>query len=624
MPTRSFSIVQHALIVLVVLLSSSQLPGQQHKGNWPQWRGPIRDGQATSRGLLEQWPKEGPTQLWQVDHAGVGYSSVAVVDGVVFTQGDIDGVEHVIAIDASTGKVKWQVQPEPVAQLLTERISSEFKRLDQDSDGVLSETEALTGFGWDFNKYDQKADVDADQAETMAAARTQRMLAAVDADKNGQLSFNEVGALFRGRGNILADMDQSDPDADVQELAKQRATALLTALDKDKNGSVNRDESRRSPLDRPFGNADKRDPTTNRGDGMLTLEEIVEYLLRAEKGKDGVISAAELTTYYARRHPLGDGQMTATELRGLFGGYRNGMGDGPRGTPTVAGGRVYVEGGNGDVTCLEASSGKTLWHTNLRSDHGGGRPGWGYSESPLIEGGHIIVTPGGNDGAVVALDKTTGEVAWRSGSFSDGAHYASAVAAEIGGIRQIVQFTRSAMFGLDAGSGELLWKYAGANNGTANCATPIVYGDHVFASSSYGTGGGLAKITTTDGKQSASEVYFDKRMANHHGGIILVGEHMYGFGSGGLICMHYLTGEVAWRARSVGKGSLISADGRLYLLGENHQLALAELTPEAYRENGRFSLAPHGRPSWAHLALADGILFVRDQESLTAFDVRKK
>ena len=134
------------------------------------------------------------------------------------------------------------------------------------------------------------------------------------------------------------------------------------------------------------------------------------------------------------------------------------------------------------------------------------------------------------------------------------------------------------VFGVEATTGKPLWSYNGANNGTANCTTPIVYQDHVFASSSYGKGGGLAKITVQDGVQTATEVYFDKRMANHHGGIVLIGEHMYGFGSGGLICMHYLTGEVAWRARSVGKGSLIAADGMLYLLSEGHELALAEAT----------------------------------------------
>ena len=113
-------------------------------------------------------------------------------------------------------------------------------------------------------------------------------------------------------------------------------------------------------------------------------------------------------------------------------------------------------------------------------------------------------------------------------------------------------------------------------------------------------------------------------MGNHHGGIVKVGDHMYGFGSGGLICMNFLTGEIAWRDRSVGKGSLIYADGLLYLLGENHQVALAEATPEEYREHGRFKISSHGRPSWAHASIAGDTLYIRDQESLTAYDISTK
>ncbi len=194
--------------------------------------------------------------------------------------------------------------------------------------------------------------------------------------------------------------------------------------------------------------------------------------------------------------------------------------------------------------------------------------------------------------------------------------------ADILGIRQVVQFARENVFGVSLADGKLLWKYGAANNGTANCATPIVFGNHVFASSSYGTGGGLAKITESGGQLAATEVYFEKKMANHHGGIVKVGDYMYGFGSGGLICMNFLTGEIAWQDRSVGKGSLLVADGMLYLLSEGHEVALAQASPKAYVETGRFRIPSHGYPSWAHPAVADGRLYIRDQGSLTAYDVR--
>jgi outer membrane protein assembly factor BamB len=273
------------------------------------------------------------------------------------------------------------------------------------------------------------------------------------------------------------------------------------------------------------------------------------------------------------------------------------------------------------VSCLEAATGRGIWHLSLIDDLGGSRPGWGYSESPLVEGEMLIVTPGGKKGTVAALDKKSGKLIWQSSDITEGAHYASAVAADICGVRQIVQFARETVFGVAADTGKLLWTYSGANNGTANVCTPIVSGDYVFATSAYGTGGGLVKIVGDKDNQKAEEIYFEKRMAVHHGGVVKVGDHLYGFGNGGLICMNFLTGDVPWRARSVSKGSVIAADGMLYLLGEGHQAALAEATPDDYREHGRFAIEKLGRPSWAHPVIANGRLYVRNQGKLTAYDI---
>lgn len=417
-------------------------------------------------------------------------------------------------------------------------------------------------------------------------------------------------------------IDQADKDADAAALANARTDQWLTAYDKDGDKIISKEESRGTIADRFFGRIDQRDEATNKGDGNLTRGEIAKYFQEREAGKDGVASVAELQAYLASRYPRGDGILSAEELKGYFGGYRNGQGDGPRGTPTVDGGRVYVEGGNGDVTCLDAKTGKTIWHVSLTSDFGGGRPGWGYSESPLVEDNMLIVTPGGKGGTILALDKYTGERLWQSGEVNEGAHYSSPVAADIHGTRTIVQFARNSVFGVAADGGAFLWKYSGANNGTANCTTPIVDDNHVFAASAYGTGGGLAKISKDGDAQKADEVYFEKKMANHHGGIVKVGDYIYGFGSG-LMCMNFKTGEIAWQDRSVGKGSLCYADGMLYLLGERHEVALAEATPEEYREHGRFKIESHGRPSWAHPVVAGGVLYIRNQHSLTAYDVRK-
>lgn len=606
------------LLVFGAIEAWGQVPSQP--GDWPQWRGPNRDGISAEQGLLRDWPEKGPEMAWQVDTVGIGYSSLAVKDGRIFTQGDLEGVEHVLAIDARTGKTLWAVQPGPVAQLLADKIATEHKQMDKDGNGVVDELEALRRLGWDFHKYDKAAPGGAD-SESAGRRRAAALFSSLDQDGDGFLTYEEAGKELRDQ---FEKSDAEDKTADAAALAAKRAEELFQPADKNEDGKIARDEARGRPVERLFGRADQKDPATNRGDEQLTLQELREYFVKSEAGRDGRLSKTELENLYLRSKVAGDGQLTVEELRGLHGGYRNGMGDGPRGTPTVDGERVYVEGGNGDVTCLEASTGKTLWHVNLRSGFGGGLPGWGYSESPLIVGDMVVVTPGGAQGTLVTLNKLTGEKIWQSGGIKEGAHYSSPVLAEIAGTRQIVQFSAGSVFGVSLQDGKYLWQYKAPANGTANCCAPIVDGDYVFASSAYGTGGGLAHVTGGGDSPQVEEVYFEKKMACHHGGIVKVGEYLYSNGAGALICMHFKTGKIAWQARSVGKGALLAADGMLYLLSENHEVALAEATPDEYREHGRFKIGSHGRPSWAHPIVAGGRLYVRDQEWLGAYDIRAK
>jgi outer membrane protein assembly factor BamB len=601
-----------ALLVLPTLAAAQALPSGP--GDWPQWRGPNRDGISTDKGLLKEWPAAGPQVLWHVDTAGVGYSSLAIKDGRVFTQGDLAGVEHVLAIDAKTGQTLWSVQPGPLAEQLANRIAADLKQIDKNADGTVDELEAIGRFGWEWNKYDRGTDQD---PKAVAEQRSAALLALLDKNSDGKLTFDE-GTTLR---DAFFRADRTDPAADAVALAIQRATAYL-ALDKDGDGRVSRQESRGTALDRSFGQFDNRDPATNKGDDLLSREEIEAGLKKSEAGRDGVISKAELAAYYVDTKAAGDGILSPDELKAAVGGYRNGQGDGPRGTPTVDGDRVYVEGGNGDVSCLEAATGKTIWHVNLRTSFGGGTPGWGYSESPLVVGELVVVTPGGKSGTLLALNKLTGVPVWQSAEVKEGAHYSSPVVAEINGVPQIVQFANQSVFGVSLADGKPLWRYTAPANGTANCCSPIVENNHVFASSGYGTGGGLAKIIEAGTTQQAEEVYFEKKMACHHGGIVKVGDHMYSNAGGSLICMDFMTGKIAWQARGPGKGSLVAADGMLYVLSEGHSVALVEATPEAYRERGAFKIESHGKPSWAHPVVAGGRFYIRDQGSLTAYDVR--
>jgi outer membrane protein assembly factor BamB len=302
--------------------------------------------------------------------------------------------------------------------------------------------------------------------------------------------------------------------------------------------------------------------------------------------------------------------------------FKNDRGDGPRSTPTVDGARLYVFGASGDLTALDAASGKIAWTVNVVRDFGGQNIKWGFSESPLVSGDRIIVSPGGSGSAIVAVNKANGKLLWKSEG--DTAGYSSAVLHEVGGVRQAIVFTGQRALGLDIDNGRVLWSYDRVSNRVANIATPIARGNHVFLSSDYGTGAALLELTPSAGAIAVREVYFTRDMRNHHASSVLIGDYLYGFSSAILTAMKFDTGEVAWRDRSVGKGSLVFADDRLYLFSEGGVAALAEATPTGYREHGRFSLETGSLPTWTHPVVSNGKLFLRDQDTVYAYDVRSR
>ncbi len=381
--------------------------------DWPQWRGPARDGRSAETGLAAEWPAGGPALLWQAEILGEGYASFAVVGGRLYTQGQKDGRQFVIALDAATGKLIWQTA----------------------------------------------------------------------------------------------------------------------------NGDT----------------------------------------------------------------------------------YADGRGGGPRGAPTLDNGRLYALGSSGNLICLDAASGKQVWEVNLLRKYGARNIRWGLSESPLIDGEKIIVSPGGRGAAVVALNKSDGSLIWKSES--DEAGYSSAVVAEAGGVRMYVLLTGDAAIGLRADSGELLWRYSKVANGTANIATPIVKGNHVFVSSDYGTGCALLKLSRDGAGVRADEVYFSRDMRNHYSSSVLVGEYLYGFSSRIFTAMNFMTGEVGWKDRSVGKGQVIFADGKLFLQGEDGIVGLVTPDPGEYKEISRFEVGRGKYPTWTLPVIADGRLYIRDQDLLRCYDV---
>jgi hypothetical protein len=401
------------LLVATILLSAGYTVLAQSAGNWPQWRGPNRDGISKETGLLKQWPAEGPPLVWKANGAGRGYSSFSISNGKLYTMGLRGDREFVIAFDVATGKEAWAT---------------------------------------------------------------------------------------------------------------------------------------------PHGSA-----------------------------------------------------------------FRNDRGDGPRGTPTIDSDRVYALGGNGDLSALDARTGKIVWSKNILREFGGSNITWGISESPLVLGNKVFVNAGARGASIVALNKADGSVIWKSQN--DEAGYSSAIPVDINGITHVVFFTAQRAVGLDSRDGRLLWEYGRSSNSTSNAATPIARANRIFISSDYGTGGGVVEIKPDN---KAEEIYFTKDMRNHHSSSVLIGDYLYGYSSSVLTAMKFDTGEIAWRDRSVGKGSLVYADGNLYCLSENGVVGLVEATPTGYKEKGRFRIPQDSLPTWAHPVVAGGRLYLRDQDTIYAYDVREK
>lgn len=298
-----------------------------------------------------------------------------------------------------------------------------------------------------------------------------------------------------------------------------------------------------------------------------------------------------------------------------------------RSTPTVDGGFVYALSSDGDIACVEAVGGKLRWKKSLRTDFGGVPGIWAYSESPLVDGNKVVVTPGGPGATIVALNKKTGDVIWKSAvPGGDRAGYASAVVAEAGGVRQYVQFLGNGLVGVDAATGKFLWRYdkTAETKMGSQIATPVLNGSLIYTGTNM-VGGGLARLETTGGAIEAKPVYFAKKLPGGTSGYLRVGDYLYGTVGPSLLCVDFATGDIKWQDRGVGAGSLCAADGRLYVHGENGEVALVEATSQGYHEKGRFS--PPEQPdrssakSWNYPIIANGRLYVRDLGVLYCYDI---
>jgi outer membrane protein assembly factor BamB len=334
-------------------------------------------------------------------------------------------------------------------------------------------------------------------------------------------------------------------------------------------------------------------------------------------------------------------QLWAAEVGPLFQWEGNRWSAGPSATPTIDGELIYAQGGLGDLVCARAKDGKQVWRKNLPADLAaevnpiGGGPkklGWGFTCSPLVDGQQLIILPGGPGGTVAALDKLTGELLWRSAEVTDQAAYTSPVIATTGGVRHCIVLTNQGVFAVSPDDGKLLWNYR-RRFSTEVINTPLIRDNLVFVTVGAGQGCELLRIERDGDAFTPELVYSNKNLLNHHGNVVLVAGYLYGHSDGkGWTCQNLESGEVAWaeRMKLRGAGSLVYADGKLYLYSETDgTVVLLAATPEGWQESGRFKIPQQStlrRPVgkiWTPPIISRGRLFLRDQELLFCYEVGK-
>ncbi len=300
---------------------------------------------------------------------------------------------------------------------------------------------------------------------------------------------------------------------------------------------------------------------------------------------------------------------------------------GSRSTPTVDGELLFALSSDGDLACLDVRAGGIRWRKSFRADFGGEPGQWAYAESPLVDGGALVCTPGGKDATLVALDKKTGDVIWKSAvPGGDQAAYASIIVVESGGLKQYVQFLQNGLVGVDANTGKFLWRYDHTAKGSpANIPTPVAHDGFVYSAAGR-SGGGLVKLQANAGSVEATEVYFEAKLPSAIGGSVDFGGYLYGTNSQVMMCVDFATGEVKWQERGIGPGAVCYADGRLYVHGEKDDMALVEATPEGYHEKGRFVLPDQPErgksKAWTYPVVANGRLYIRDLGALWCYDIQ--
>jgi outer membrane protein assembly factor BamB len=366
--------------------------------------------------------------------------------------------------------------------------------------------------------------------------------------------------------------------------------------------------------------------TTGAGRGYASLAIVGDRIFTLG---DGLSTAADKDEYLSCFDRATGKQLWMTKTGGPWTDGQESW-QSSRSTPTVDGGMVYVITPFGHLVACDTKDGREAFRVDLKQQFGGKKgDAWGYSESVLVDGDRLVCTPGGEQAAMVALDKRSGKPVWACAVPGvTGAGHSSIVVSELKGRRIYVQTTASGPIGVDARTGALLWTYP-IDKTTAVIPTPIIRDDLVFFTAGYKRGGALLRqVPVPGGGVKVEEVYgLNKKLANKHGGVVLVGDHLYGCADDQaiLVCAELMTGDVAWEARGSGKNSatVMAADGHIYVRYANGTVSLVTADPAAYREVSSFDVPDAaGRPSWAHMVILDGLLYLRSGDRILCYDLR--
>ncbi len=557
------------------MFASGLLMSYAYANDWPQWQGPDRTAHSKETGLLNQWPKGGPPLAWKVKGLGGGDGAPSVVAGRIYGMAHRGGDEVVWALSEKDGKEIWAVRLAPaLAQ------------------------------NWPQSKEGPSATptVDGDRLYVMGLAGNVECLQAADGKvvwrRNLKADFGGKSPMWNFRESPLIDGEKviCTPGGDettMVALNKANGETIWKSYVPDRvsgGGTQNRGPGGNRP------SAIETDPTLSTLDQdhnkEISADELAAApaaLLKMDKNQDGKLSEDEITPQMGGR----DGQNNRPR---------------PRRGPGIM--RMMKA-----LAALDADENGVIDDAEIKN---------AVAALQKLDANH--------DGKLIE-----DEVGMKfMGPQNTGAGYSSPIAIDFGGQHQYVQFLAMTVAGVSADDGKLLWRYDKPANGMRlNISTPIYQDGQVFAASAYGAGGGSVRLTKkATGEFAAEEVWFSKSMENHHGGVILHDGALFGAnggnGGGYLACLDYKTGEVLWNEadrekRRVTKGSVAFADGRIYYRTEEGPVVLIEPNRKEYIERGRFDQPDRtDKPAWAHPVIANGKLYIRDQDTLFCYDVKAK